>query len=443
MPLSLRTTLLCACLVTPAAAQGNVMVMRAEQIRPNLTVISGFANGNILVLTGPDGTLLVDAQSARRVGLADSVLTNIGAPPVRWVINTHYHPDHTEGNALFRGRGAEIIGQEKLPGQMLKDTVIDLWGGWHRTPADPASLPTRTFRDSLTMLVNGERVVVAHIPAAHTDGDAVVWLPDANVIHIGDLFEHEAPPFIDWWAGGRVEGMLAGVDWGLAHSDSATLVVPGHGPVGTRGELLRYREMLLALTTAVSMQVAAGATVQEAQAAQPGTPWQPLLISPKRADEFVALLYLGLQEFEPAHDRGRFHPSTPEARLPWLLGCWETSRNGRTIRERWTVVPDGSLAGQGRTLRDGRLVNAETVHIAAHGDTLRYAANPSGQAEAVFVAFGATDSSVTFTNPAHDYPTRISYRRRGAAGLDAEIAGGSGGERVLVFPYEAVACGAD
>jgi len=441
MRLSARIVLLWSCLAAPAAAQQDVLVMRSEQIRPNLTVISGFANGNILALTGPEGTLLVDAQSARRVGLADSVLANLGAPPVRWVINTHYHPDHTEGNALFRGRGAEIIGQENLPGQMVKDTVVDLWGGWHRTPADPASLPTRTFRDSLTMLVNGERVVVTHIPAAHTDGDAVVWLPDANVIHIGDLFEHQAPPFIDWWTGGRVEGMLAGVDWALAHSDSATLIVPGHGPVGTRGALLRYREMLLALTTAVSMQVAAGATVQEAQATQPGAPWQPLLISRKRADEFVALLYLGLQEFEPAVDRGRFHPSTPESRLPWLIGCWTTTRNGVRIEERWSVAPDGSLLGQGRTTREGRVVNSETVHISARGDSLLYTADPSGQSVAVFAAATVTDSSVTFSNPAHDFPTRVAYRYQGPARLLAEIAGpGGGGERVIPFPYAATAC---
>ena len=345
--------LLLACLVAPAGAQEDVMTLRAERLAPDLTVLSGFANGNILALTGPDGTLLVDAQSAKRVGLADSVLASLGAPPVRWVINTHYHGDHVEGNALFRGRGAEVVGQERLPVQMVKDTTITSWGDWHRTPAAPAAIPTRTFRDSLTLRVNGQRVVVTHIPAAHTDGDAIVWLPDANVIHIGDLFEHQAPPFIDWWAGGRLAGMLAGVDWGLEHSDSATRIVPGHGPVGNRGDLLRYREMLLGLSTAVAGHVDAGDSVEETQAAHPAAPWQPMLGSQRRMDALVALLYLGLKEFEPAALKPRLVPGTPEARLPWLIGCWATSRNGRTIEERWTVAPDGSLAGRGRTLRDG------------------------------------------------------------------------------------------
>lgn len=442
----IRSTPIGACLflallATPVRAQQEVMVMRAERLGPDLAVISGFANGNILVLTGPDGTLLVDAQSARRVGLADSVLTSLGAPPVRWVINTHYHGDHTEGNALFRSRGAEIIGQEQLPVQMAKDTTITAWGDWHRTPAELAAMPTRTFRDTLSLQVNGQRVLVTHIPAAHTDGDAIVWLPDANVIHIGDLFEHLAPPFMDWWAGGRLEGMLAGVDWALAHSDSATRIVPGHGPVGTRAELLAYREMLLGVSSGVAADVMAGASLEDAQARRPANAWQSQLGSQRRMDQFVALIYLGLVDFEPAAFKARLAPGTPEAALPWLIGCWTTTRNGATIEERWTVAPDGSLDGQGRTRRGGKVVDSETVRITGRGDSLRYTAHPSGQAVATFTASGRTDSSITFSNPAHDFPTRIAYRRAGPFGLHAEIAGpGSGGERVIGFPYTAAVC---
>ncbi len=432
---------LLAVLANPATAQQDVMVMRAERLGPDLAVISGFANGNILVLTGPEGTLLVDAQSARRVGLADSVLTTLGAPPVRWVINTHYHSDHTEGNALFHGRGAEIIGQEQLPMQMAKDTTIAAWGDWHRTPAEPAAMPTRTFRDTLLLEVNGQRVIVTHIPSAHTDGDAIVWLPDANVIHIGDLFEHLAPPFIDWWVGGRLEGMLAGVDWALAHSDSATRIVPGHGPVGTRAELVGYRQMLLGVGSGVAAQVNGGATLEAAQAAQPASAWQSQLGSQRRMNDLVALFYLGLTEFESADFMARLNPRTPEATLPWLIGCWARARNDVTTEERWTVAPDGSLDGRGRTLRGGTVVGTETVRITGQGDSLRYTADPSGQSVATFAATAVTDSSVTFANPAHDFPTRISYRRSGPAGLHAEIAGpGPNGERVIPFPFEAAVC---
>ena len=415
--------------------------MRAERLGPDLAVISGFANGNILVLAGPEGTLLVDAQSARRVGLADSVLQSLGVAPVRWVINTHYHGDHTEGNAFFQARGAEIIGQEQLPVQMRKDTTIVSWGDWHRTPAEAASIPSRTFRDSLTLQVNGQRVVVTHIPAAHTDGDAIVWLPDANVMHIGDLFEHQAPPFMDWWAGGRLEGMLAGVDWGLAHSDSGTRIVPGHGPVGTRADLLQYRSMLLGVSRGIAAELSAGATLEETQASHPSAAWQAQLGSQRRMDQFVALLYLGLSEFEPVGFRARLVNRTSEAALPWLIGCWETTANGRTVQEGWSVAPDGSLAGRGRTLRGGQVVASEVVTITTDGSTLRYNAAPSGQAAATFAASSVTDTSVTFLNPAHDFPTRITYRRAGAFGLHAEIAGpGKSGDRVIPFEYTAAVC---
>ena len=444
MPPIRLTAALLAGITLPALAQENVLVMRAEALAPGLTVISGFTNGNILVLAGGDGTLLVDAQSARRAPLADSVLAALAAPPVRWIINTHYHGDHVEGDPLWRARGAGIIGQEELPVQMAKDTLIRSWGEWHRTPADPASFPTRTFRDTLTLQFDGQTIRLLHIPNAHTDGDAIVWLPDANLMHIGDLFEHDAPPFIDWWAGGRIEGMLAGVDWGLAHSDSATRIVPGHGPVGTRAQLLAYRQMLLGVSAAVASGIRGGRTLEQIQAAAPAAPWLPILVSPRRADQFVALLYLGLTEFESAAALGRLDPGTPEARLPWLLGCWSMTRNGRIIEERWSALPDGTLSGRGRTLRGGMVVDSEVVRISTAGNTLVYTAHPAGQSEASFVAPTATDSSVSFTNPTHDFPTRVGYRREGASRLLAEIAGpGNGGERVIQFPYEAAVCRSD
>jgi hypothetical protein len=327
---------------------------------------------------------------------------------------------------------------------MAKDTVITSWGDWHRTPADPASFPTRTFRDTLTLEFDGQPIRLVHIPAAHTDGDAIVWLPDANLMHIGDLFEHDAPPFIDWWAGGRIEGMLAGVDWGLAHSDSATRIVPGHGPVGTRRQLLAYRQMLFGVSAAVASGIREGRSLEQIQAAQPAAPWLPMLVSSRRADEFLALLYLGETNFESATALRRLDPGTAEARLPWLLGCWSMARNGRIIEERWSVLPDGSLSGRGRTLKGGVVVDSEVVRISTAVGALVYTAHPAGQAEASFVAPAATDSSVSFTNPAHDFPTRVAYRRAGASGLVAEIAGpANGGERVIQFPYEAAVCRGD
>lgn len=436
----IAVSLLCSPVHRLAAAQ-EPLVMRAESLGPNLAVVSGFTNGNILVLTGPDGTLLVDAQSARRVALADSVLTALGAPPVRWVINTHYHGDHTEGNAYFRARGAEIIGQANLPAQMTKDTTITAWHDWHRTPAAPEALPTETFETELTLRVNGQRVVVRHAPAAHTDGDAIIWLPDANVIHTGDLFEHGAPPFVDWWAGGTMDGMLAGVDWILAHSDSATRLVPGHGPIGSRDQLVRYRMMLLGVASGVWGPQSTGATVQEVQADAPAAPWMDQLGSERRAAEYVALLYTGFAAVPPGNLARRLREGTAEARLPWLVGCWHGAAGTRSIEERWTVQPDGSLQGVGRIIRNGAVVNEERVTLAALGDQLTYTVRAEGAAPVTFTSTAVTDSSVTFENPAHDFPQRITYRRRAPARLYAEIAGpGEKGEVVIPFPYAAARC---
>ncbi len=235
--------------------------------------------------------------------------------------------------------------------------------------------------------------------------------------------------------------MLAGVDWGLAHSDSATRIVPGHGPVGTRDQLLQYRGMLLGLGTAVQRHLDAGDTLEETQAAHPAAPWQPMLGSERRMDALVALLYLGLKEFEPATLKPRLVPGTPEARLPWLIGCWQGATDRSTITERWVVQPDGSLQGMGRILRGGTVVNEERVALETAGDRLTYTVRADKAPPVIFTSTAITDSSVTFANPAHDFPTRITYRRGAGTRLLAEIAGpGSQGERVIPFPYTAVVC---
>ena len=306
----------------------QALVMRSEAIAPGFVVVSGFTNGNILARLGPEGTVLVDAQSAKRVAQADSVLRGLNAPPVRLVLLTHYHSDHVGGNPYWKSRGARIVGHANLAAQMRKDTLIAGWENWHRTPEPVEALPDETFTDGLTLRAGGEEIRLVHIPAAHTDGDAIVWFPAANILHTGDLLEREAPPFIDWWTGGRLEGMLAGVDWVLEHSDSATRIVPGHGTVARRADVVAYRQMLL------------GA----AREAGAGT---------RAPDRFTRLLTVGLEQFEPAGFRLRLAPGTPEARLPWLIGCWQFTRGELTVTEHWRVRADGALEGQGRSVRGG------------------------------------------------------------------------------------------
>ena len=280
-------------LAWPAAARAQ-LVMSAETVMPGLHVIAGFANGNILVVEGRDGVLLVDAQSPRRVGLADSVLRTITAAPVRTVVFTHYHEDHTGGMPHWRAGGATAVGHVSLPAQMARDTVIADWEGWHRTPAAREAMPDQTVTDRLVLDAGGVRVELIHIPPAHTDGDLVVWLPERNLLHSGDLVEPGAAPFIDWWAGGSLDGMIAAADQLLGLVNDSTRIVPGHGPVIGRETLVEHRRMLVTLRDAIGGQVRGGRTLDQVLAARPAAEFETLLGGPRRADQFVRLLYYGL-----------------------------------------------------------------------------------------------------------------------------------------------------
>jgi glyoxylase-like metal-dependent hydrolase (beta-lactamase superfamily II) len=277
----------------PLAGQ-QVLVLTRQQLAQHIDVFSGFTNGNVLAIRADSGTLLIDAQSAKRVGLVDSALASLGAPTVRLVINTHYHGDHIEGNAHFRARGARILAHRNVPVQARKDTTITSWENWHRTPAVPDAIPTATFSDSSVFRFGHEEVRVYHAPNAHTDGDAIVWLPTANIIHLGDIFELAAPPFIDWWVGGTAAGMIAAIDRVLPLINEQTRIVPGHGPVADRATLLAYRAMLATLQSRVQSAIASGKSLEEVIAAKPAAEYDARLGGARFGDHLTKLLYVGL-----------------------------------------------------------------------------------------------------------------------------------------------------
>ena len=290
------------CLILSLIAFAAVRDVRAQQVptlnrhqlSDRIDVFSGFTNGNVLALRTDSGTLLVDAQSARRVGLVDSALAALGARPVRTIINTHYHGDHIEGNAYWRRKGARVLAHENVPRQAAKDTVIASWENWHRTAAEPEAIPSQGFRDSTVLQFGPEDVRVYHMPNAHTDGDAIVWLPRSNIIHLGDIFELGAAPFIDWWAGGTLAGMIAAIDRVLPLIDDQTRVVPGHGPVADRATLVSYRSMLHTLQTRVQTAIAAGKSLDELLATHPTAEFDAGLGGTRHGERLTKLLYAGL-----------------------------------------------------------------------------------------------------------------------------------------------------
>ena len=224
--------------------------MTMKQVAPGTYIIAGPPDGNILVIEGTRHLVLVDAQVVERVAAADSLLRRTSTKPVATVVNTHYHYDHIGGNAFYRARGARIVAHNSVPLEAMRDTFIPE-RKWQRKAASSDALPTLPFTDSMRIDIDNEVIHVIHL-AAHTGGDAMVWIPSRNVMHVGDIVEIGAAPFIDWWAGGTLDGMLDAVDYFLGLANDSTVIVPGHGPPITRAMLRTYRMQLAAAAAACS-----------------------------------------------------------------------------------------------------------------------------------------------------------------------------------------------
>lgn len=268
-------------------------VLAVEQLDATLYRISGTAAGGVLVLVGEAGLLLVDSGDAGEAAAFDSVLRTISALPVTHIVNTHYHFDHVGGNARH-GRGAKVIAHRNLWAQAQKDTVIEDWGNWHRKPAPEGAEPTVLVDDSLRIDFEGDPVVAFHLPAAHTNGDLAVWFPRHDVLHTGDVVEIGAPPFVDLWAGGSVGGMIAAAHRLMRVAGDATRIVPGHGPVIDRGQLVAYRAMLGEIATRAHEAIGEERGLESFVELEAAQPYEAQLGGKRGARQLCALFYYGL-----------------------------------------------------------------------------------------------------------------------------------------------------
>jgi glyoxylase-like metal-dependent hydrolase (beta-lactamase superfamily II) len=220
--------------------------------------------------------------------------------PVRFVINTHWHFDHTGGNENFGKRGAVIIAHDNVRARMSTDQFLAALN--QKVPASPkGALPVVTFGAGVTLHLNGDTLHVVHVANAHTDGDALIHWQKANVLHMGDTFFHRASfPFIDLSCGGSIDGLIVAIDKGLALSNPQTRIIPGHGPVATRAELAAYRAMLVDIRAQVAAGIRAKRTLAQIQAAKPaaryGMPDGFL-----KPDAFVQAVYSSLTKPQKAH----------------------------------------------------------------------------------------------------------------------------------------------
>lgn len=235
--------------------------LRSETLRPGFTLVAD-AGANVLVWSGPDGTVLVDTGSATSSQELLDLVARLGPGPLRFVINTHGHPDHTGGNAAAAARGAVVIGHESLREHAGRDAAVP--SGTGESGDMPAgSRPVLTLVESLALHLNGDRADVLHVADAHTAADMVVRWARADVVALGDVYWSRQYPSIDVDSGGSLAGMVAAVEGTLARTNARSLIVPGHGAPTTRVELAAWRDMLVAIGRKVREGIERGETLQE------------------------------------------------------------------------------------------------------------------------------------------------------------------------------------
>lgn len=256
-----------AALAGPATAQDAEVTVRTEPVAPGIHVLYG-SGGNIGVSAGADGVFLIDDQYAVLTAKITEALAKLSPEPPRFVLNTHWHGDHTGGNENLAAKGSLVVAHDNVRVRMSTEQFSKFFE--RATPASAtAALPVVTFNDSISFFLNGDEIRGTHVRNAHTDGDVFIHFRKANVIHTGDLVFAGMYPFIDIDSGGTVDGVIAAVDRMLALADGETRIIPGHGEVTDRAGLVAYREMLQVTSGRVRELVQAGKSVEEVLAANP------------------------------------------------------------------------------------------------------------------------------------------------------------------------------
>jgi glyoxylase-like metal-dependent hydrolase (beta-lactamase superfamily II) len=245
-----------------------------KRVTDNIHVLFGLG-GNILVSTGEDGVLLVDDQFPELKNKILRSIRKLGGRKVDYIINTHWHFDHAEGNLAFGPTGSIIVAHENSYQMMKEPMPINLVGIiYPQQPYPSSALPEITYKEEMNINLNGDRIELYHFGSAHTTGDTAVYLRDSNVIHLGDVFNIDGFPFIDADNGGSIEGMIAFCERVLEVINEDTVVVPGHGPIANTQTFKDYIKMLKTVSSRISDLIDQGRTLEEIIAARPAREWE-------------------------------------------------------------------------------------------------------------------------------------------------------------------------
>jgi cyclase len=297
-----RQTPSAADLLASMRAKFNAAPLEIQRLAEDVTMLSG-PGGSVVVLNGPDGKFVVDSFVAPAWPRLKKALDGLGNAPVKCVIDTHWHFDHTDNNAPLHAAGATVLAHENTKKRMSEPHDLPVLyrgpngalAGLHFDPSAVEALPQQTFAAGYELQANGKTLGLQHVTAAHTDTDIYVHFQKSNVIQMGDLFFNRMYPYIDPSTGGKITGMIAAADKILSLADNDTKIVAGHGPLGNKADLTKFRDMLVTSRDRVDKLKSAGKSAQEAVEEKPladlDAIWGKGIIN---GDQFVQVVYLAL-----------------------------------------------------------------------------------------------------------------------------------------------------
>jgi cyclase len=289
--------LLCALLLCSSTAFSqqdfSKVEVTATKVNGNVYMLQG-SGGNIGVSVGPDGILIVDDQFAPLADKIRAALKTLGEGKLRFILNTHWHPDHTGGNVAF-GPEAPVIAHDNVRKRMSTEQKSEFFKS--TTPASPKeALPVITFDQSVGVYFNGEEIRAIHFPHGHTDGDSVIFFSSSNVVHLGDDFFAGSFPFVDLESGGSVEGLAKNIAELIPKIPAGAKLIPGHGPIATIDDLKAYHQMLLATTDIVRKKIAAKKTLDQIKKEGLPAEWNSWGAAFIKTEMWLELIYRSLDQ---------------------------------------------------------------------------------------------------------------------------------------------------
>lgn len=250
--------------ITKAAKTAKINIIK---LRGSISMLEG-SGGNIAVLTGTEGKLLVDTGIGVSKHNIMAALDSVSKAPIKFLINSHWHFDHADGNEWLHQAGAMIIAQDVTRKHLAETTRVDDWN-YTFPPHHAAGLPTLLYKSEHKHHFNGENILIRTYPHAHTDGDSSIFFSNANILHVADTFWNSYYPFIDYSTGGNIKGMIKAAQMNIDRTTKDTIIIPGHGPAGNRQQLIEFHDMLLAIFEKVSALKKQGRSMEQVVAARP------------------------------------------------------------------------------------------------------------------------------------------------------------------------------